>query len=106
MSSKHKNLTSLGEYLGRLKGNQDQIFYITGESEEVIRSFPIFRKMVALDYEVLICDAAIDEYVFNHVREFDSHKLKDIGKADFIMPTEDEASRKRVKFLEDMFQPL
>lgn len=49
---------------------QDVIYFLSGENEAVIRSSPVFKKMVALDYEVLICDQALDEFVLQQVREY------------------------------------
>lgn len=105
-SSKYNNLTSFDEYLARMKDTQDEIYYMVGEREASVRSTPVFRKLANLDYEILICEDPSDEYVFNHVREYEGTKLKDIGKADFVLPTEDESTRKRTRYLESMFSPL
>jgi heat shock protein beta len=105
-SSKYNNMTSFEEYIKRMQENQDVIYYLSGEKEEAIRSDPVFRKMVELDYEMLICDEAVDEFALQQVRDYDGYKIKNIGNSDFIMPTENENSRKRKKALDSMFEPL
>jgi len=55
-------LTSLDEYISRMKEDQDTILYLPGDSKEAILKSPILQKYTNKDYEVLLLGDAIDEF--------------------------------------------
>lgn len=57
-----EGLTSLDDYISRMKDNQDTILYLPGDSKDGILKSPILKKYVKLGYEVLIMDDPIDEF--------------------------------------------
>jgi heat shock protein beta len=54
---------------------------------------------------VLLLDDPIDEFVFQHLQEYEKHKLINIAKADFKFP-EDDVEKRKLKKLKKMYQPL
>lgn len=57
-----EELTSLDEYISRMKDDQDTILYLPGDSKAQILKSPILKKYVKKGYEVLIMGDPIDEF--------------------------------------------
>ncbi|MFI5336715.1 MAG: molecular chaperone HtpG [Opitutales bacterium] len=67
--------TTLADYVSRLKDGQKEIYYLVAPNREAIESGPYLEGFKARNLEVLFCYEPVDEYVFNHVREFDGRKF-------------------------------
>jgi heat shock protein beta len=59
-----ETLTSLDEYISRMKSDQDTILYLPGDTHDSIMKSPILKKYVKKGYEVLILSDPIDEFCF------------------------------------------
>ncbi|MCA9545096.1 MAG: molecular chaperone HtpG [Myxococcales bacterium] len=89
-SSTQDELTTLGEYVERMKPGQDAIFYITGESLDAVKSSPHLEAFAAKGYEVLYLTDPIDEIMVGHVTEFGDFPLKSVGKGEVELGTDEE----------------
>ena len=47
-------MTSLDEYVERMKEEQKQIYYITGQSTEQLKKSPFLEKLLKDGYEVIL----------------------------------------------------
>jgi TNF receptor-associated protein 1 len=74
--------TSLADYVSRMKDGQKEIYYLIAPNREAIESGPYLEGFKARNLEVLFCHEAVDEYVFNNVREFDGKKFLAADHAD------------------------
>lgn len=83
-------LTTLREYVERMKDGQDKIFYMTGESRQQIESSPHMEAFRAKGFEVLLLTDPVDEMWVGSVPEFDGTPLVSIAKGDVDLDTEDE----------------
>lgn len=73
---------SLEDYVSRLKGDQDKIYYITADSFAAAKSSPhleVFRKK---DIEVLLFHDRVDEWLVSHLNEFDGKSLQSVAKGE------------------------
>ena len=62
-STSGDEMTSLKDYVSRMKEGQKEIFFITGESKQAVSNSPFIEKLKKLGYEVIYMVDPIDEYV-------------------------------------------
>jgi molecular chaperone HtpG len=89
-SSTADDLVSLSDYVGHMKDDQEEIYYITGESMEVVRSSPHLEAFKDRGYEVLFLTDTVDELMVQAVTEFEGKKLRSIGKGTVELGTKEE----------------
>jgi molecular chaperone HtpG len=65
-----------------MKDGQKEIYYLVAPNREAIESGPYLEGFKARNLEVLFCYEAVDEYVFNNVREFDGKKFLSADHSD------------------------
>jgi len=83
-------LTTLAEYVERMKEGQRQIFYATGESPQQILATPHLEAFKAKGYEVLLLSDTVDEIWLGSVTEFDEKPLQSVAMGDVDLDTEEE----------------
>jgi len=85
-----EQLTTLAEYVGRMKDSQNQIFYATGDSREQLLKSPHLEAFKAKGYEVLLLTDAVDEIWVGQVTEFDGKPLQSVAKGEIDLDSEEE----------------
>ncbi len=85
-------LTTLAGYVERMKEDQRQIFYATGESPQQILSTPHLEAFKAKGYEVLLLADTVDEIWLGSVTEFDGKPLQSVAMGEVDLDTEEEKS--------------
>merc|ERR1712017_38306 len=84
-------MTSLKEYVARMKEDQKDIYFITGESKAQVESAPFLEQLKKRGYEVLFMVDPIDEYSVQQLKEYDGKKLAAVTKEGLeLEKTEDE----------------
>ncbi|EGD81432.1 90-kDa heat-shock protein [Salpingoeca rosetta] len=93
-SSSGEDLVSFKDYVSRMKENQNDIYYITGESKEAVANSAFVERVKARGYEVLYLVDPIDEYMVNQVKEYDGKKLVSVTKEGLELPEDEEEKKK------------
>ena len=83
-------LTSLGDYVGRMKDGQDCIYYAFGEAREQLASSPHMEAVKQRGYEVLLMTDPVDEWATEALGEFQGKKLVSIARAGLSLGGSDE----------------
>ncbi|HEY6802407.1 MAG TPA: molecular chaperone HtpG [Pyrinomonadaceae bacterium] len=94
-SNDAEKLTTLKDYVGRMKPDQEQIFYLTGDSRAVIENSPHLEAFKEKGYEVLYLTDPVDELLVQSLPEVDGHKLKSVGKGTIELGSEEEKEQQR-----------
>lgn len=92
-SNDKEKLTSLKDYVARMKEEQKEIFYLTGESRLVVENSPHLEAFREKGYEVLYLTDPVDELVVDSLHEFEGKSLKSIGKGNVELGTEEEKQK-------------
>jgi molecular chaperone HtpG len=88
-------LTSLAEYVARMKENQEVIYYAFGESKKAIAGSPYLEAVRARGYEVLFLTDPVDEWAVQAISTFDGKKLVSAMRADLPLDRSDEEKREK-----------
>jgi len=87
-------MTSLKDYIVRMKEGQDEIYYICGESKKQVESSPFLEGLKKKGLEVLLMTDPIDEYCMQQLKEYDGKKFKNISKEGLDTAGSDEEKSK------------
>merc|ERR1712243_135125 len=104
-SSSGDEMTSLKDYVSRMKENQKQIYYITGESKETVSNSAFVERVKKRGFEVIYMTEPIDEYVVQQLKEYDGKTLVSVTKEGLELP-EHEDEKKRREELKAQFEGL
>jgi molecular chaperone HtpG len=98
-------MTSLDDYISRMPSDQNDIFYVTGESKKQVENSPFIEKLKRKGYEVLFMTDPIDEYAVQQMKEYESKKLVCATKEGLKL-SESEDEKKSFEELKAATEPL
>lgn len=93
-STSGEDVSSLQEYVSRMKENQKDIFYITGENRETVSNSAFVERVKKRGYEVIYMIDPIDEYCVQQLKEFDGKKLVSVTREGLELPESEEEKKK------------
>jgi len=111
-TSQSGELVSLAAYVGRMKEDQTAIYYVNGPTREGIESGPYLEVFREKGYEVIYTYAAIDDYIFGAIGEYEGKKLISADQADLDLGNEQKdrselaLPEEEVKVLTDWFKEV
>merc|ERR1711945_50325 len=96
---------NLDKYLDRMQESQESIYYMSGESLDVMQKAPALQIFKKKDIEVLMLTDHLDEPCLQKLADYEGKKFVSIQKAD-VKLDETEEEKKRFTKLKDMYKPL
>merc|ERR1712176_763032 len=96
---------SLDKYLDRMQESQESIYYMSGESFDVMQKAPALQIFKKKDIEVLMLTDHLDEPCIQKLADYEGKKFVSIQKAD-VKLDETEEEKKRFTKLKVMYKPL
>ena len=94
-SDEEKQNVSLEEYMGRMSEQQDVIYYISADNYTSAKNSPHLEVFKKNKIEVLLMVDRVDEWLMNHLTEFDGKKIQSVAKGDLdLSKIEDEDTKK------------
>lgn len=88
---------SLEEYVGRMKEDQDAIYYITAESHKAAKGSPHLEMFAKKGIEVLLMSDPVDEWLANSLPEFNEKPLKSVTKGDLELSDDEKKEQEEQK---------
>jgi len=79
-------LTSLADYVSRMKEDQKEIYYINGPSRDAIESGPYIEAFRKRNLEIIYTLEPIDDFVLSHIGLFEEKRLVSADRADLELP--------------------
>lgn len=89
-SSGEKKLTSLAEYVSRMKPEQESIYYGCGETPERILALPQAEALVDKGFEILCLTDNVDEFALRMLDKYQEKSFKNITAEGVDLETEEE----------------
>ena len=94
---------ALDDYIGRMAGDQDAIWYITADGYRAAAGSPQLEAFKARDIEVLLMFDRIDEWMLGHLSEYAGKPLKNVAKGELPL---DETQKKQQEEAAQAAAPL
>lgn len=88
------NWTTFGEYIERMKPEQKSIYFLSGDSMDLLKNSPYLERLKDKGYEVLFLTDAVDEWVPRELKEFKGKKLISITSDELDIDTDEEKKTK------------
>jgi molecular chaperone HtpG len=107
-SNDPEKLTTLKDYVARMKEGQNEIFYLPGESRAQVENSPHLEAIKEKGYEVLYLVDTVDELLTQSLNEYGGKKLKSVGKGTVNLGSEEEKKQaeESLKEKEEQLKPL
>ncbi len=91
--TKKGEISSLKEYISRMKESQKEIYYVSGEKRDDLEKNPNLEYFIKNGIEVLLLTEPVDIFVVPTIMEYDKKNLKSIDKADIDLMPEDKIEK-------------
>ena len=89
--------TSLAEYVKRMPSEQKEIYFILAPNRDAAEASPYYEGLKARKLEVLFFTDPWDEFVMDHLREFEGKTLKSAEKAEIKVEDANSASDEKLE---------
>ncbi|WP_137874771.1 molecular chaperone HtpG [Rhodococcus sp. Q] len=83
-------LTTLADYVSRMKDDQKQIYFATGESRQLLENSPHLEAFKAKGLEVLLLTDPVDEVWTSQVPELEGMTFQSVAKGEVDLDSEED----------------
>lgn len=90
---KKDELVSLKDYVSRMRENQKEIYYLSGEKRDDLEKNPNLEYFKKNSIEVLLLTEPVDIFIVPTLIEYDKKSIKSIDKADIDLMPEDKIEK-------------
>ena len=105
--SSDKQSASFDSYIGRMKPEQESIYYITADSFMAAKNSPHLEIFNKKGIEVLLLGDRVDEWLISNLTEFKGKKFQSIAKGDLDLgKLENESEKGKKKKIEEKAKTL
>ena len=87
---KEDKYITLEEYVKNMPEDQKEIYYASGKDRDSVINLPYLDQLKKKGYDVLICNEAVDEFLFNVLRDYNEKPFKSVNTGDLDLLDEDE----------------
>jgi molecular chaperone HtpG len=101
-SSREEGLTSLADYVSRMKEGQEAIYYVFGETRKAVVDSPHLEALKKRGYEVLYMTDPVDEWSSQGLKDFQGKPLVSAMHADLKLKETDEEKREKEERAKDL----
>ncbi|MGP1488897.1 MAG: molecular chaperone HtpG [Peptoanaerobacter stomatis] len=99
--------TTLEEYVSRMKDDQKEIYYATGENVEKIEKMPQTEFLLDKGYEILYFTDEVDEFAIQVLRTYKEKEFKSVSSSDInVDNTEKEKNEEKAKESKSMLDEM
>lgn len=106
VNNSEEQTVSLDEYVARMQDKQDKIYYITASSYNAAKNSPHLEIFKKKGIEVLLLSDRIDEWLTNHLGEYEGKKLQSISKGKVSLDGDEAEVKEQEKSLEPMLKQI
>lgn len=102
-----ENYTTLDEYVSRMKEDQKEIYYATGENVDKIEKIPQIEFLLDKGYEVLYFTDEVDEFAIQALRDYKEKSFKSVSSSDFELSSDEkEKNEEKAKESKSMLDEM
>ncbi|MEI6859761.1 MAG: molecular chaperone HtpG [Shewanella sp.] len=88
---------SLTDYIGRMQEGQSKIYYIVADSHDAAANSPHLELLRKKGIEVLLMSERVDEWLINHLADFDGKQLHSVTRGDLELGDLEDAAEKEAQ---------
>jgi len=89
-----EEMTSLDDYVSRMKEDQPGIYYASGASKKELEKSPFLERLKKRGFEVIYMTDPIDEYCVQQLKEYDGKKLICATKENLDLKDDEDQKKK------------
>jgi len=90
-----EDLISLKDYVSNMKEEQQNIYFITGESKKAVENAPFLERLKKKGLEVIFMTDPVDEYMVQQMKDYDGKKLTSVTKEGLQLEESEDEKKSR-----------
>lgn len=105
-SSSPDKMITFDDYITTMNENQKNIYYISGDDIDILKTSPFLDRFKKNGYDVLMMTDPVDEYMCQRLVQYKDNKLVCITKGDIELPNITDAEKEDLKKKQEEFKSM